>query len=329
MNTPQDPPSMTLRRRLRRLIVIFVIFFVLPLILIPFGFGFTSMFGLLHPPCADGGTPDVYGVDFREISIPAPGGGSYRGFYMAGDPASYRGEATIIVPPAYAGGRGAMLEEASLLVKAGYNILMYEGRICAGKTLSLGYRDVEDIGAALDYLRANPEGFRVDMSRIALHGYSSAGAASTMAMARYPEVRGAVAEGGYHNLNELMGIGTPANVLHGIMQVGSLSAYRLFTGDDPAVLDPFGALEHIPPRGLFLVYGSKESTLPGAERQLARLLEVDPEAFTALWVPQDADHGTYVRTAGAAEFTRQMTGFYDCALFDRCDAWRQEWAGKP
>jgi len=314
-------------RRLRRLVMIILLVGVAPLIMIPFGIGFIGVSALVRPPCGEWRTPALYDLPFEDVRIPTRGGGEYRAFFIPGNPSqrdSGRNKTTIVIPPPFAAGRDGMLAEAQLLVRAGYTVLLYESRACAGKPLILGYRDGEDIGDAIAYLK----GRGMDTTRLALHGFSSAGAASTMAMVHYPEVRGAVAEGGYHNLDEIMGFdGQPANPLEALMEAGMAFAYRFHTGDDSSVLNPIGALDKIPPRGLFLVYGEREVTLVGARRQLARLQAANPSnaAAIALWVVPGADHGGYVGAVGEAVFSREMIAFYDCVLLERCEAWKARW----
>lgn len=322
----------SLKKRLFRLARLAAFALITPLIVLPIGLGMFGILGVVSAPCSDSGvTPRDHGLNYRDVSIPSRSGGSYAGFFMPGTPSEMgdgsRAAGTIIVPPPYNGNRSGMFYEAVLLARSGYNVLTYESRPCAGKgALSLGYRDVEDIGDALAFLRANADALRIDPDRVALHGFSSAGAASTMAAAALPEVRGVLAEGGYHNLGAIMGMDRPPkNFLESLLYVGIRLGYRLATGDDASVLDPYGASPGIPPRPLLLIYGSREVTLAGAQATLARVKATAPDTRAALWVVQDADHGGYMGTAGEGEYMRHALPLYDCALLDRCAAWDEMW----
>ncbi|MBN2471184.1 MAG: hypothetical protein JXN59_10705, partial [Anaerolineae bacterium] len=146
-------------------------------ILIPMGMGWLAMWGLTHPRCGAGGSPADYGLLPEQVQIPARTGVSYAGYFFPGD-----NGATIIVPPAYASGRGGLLHEVMILVRAGYSVLTYDSRPCAGMAVhSLGIWEAEDIVDALAYLRTRQD---VDLTRIGLHGFSQAGASNLFVAAR-------------------------------------------------------------------------------------------------------------------------------------------------
>ncbi len=297
---------------------------LMPVIGLPMLFGAVGMWVLTHPACGgDGPSPGEYRLPYREISIPASIGGTYRGYFIRGTR-----DATIIVPPAYSGGRGGMLHEAALLAQDGYNVLLFESRVCAGKgALSLGYSEVDDVGDVLAYLRQNSDDIHVNMAKLALHGFSSAGATSLMAAARFPEIAAVLAEGGYHNAEAQMGIDRPNGIMIGLISLGARIAYRLGTGIDSALLSPLDAIRHIPPRAVFLVYGSREVSLNGGEQEFAAAQAgaVNPARPPRLWIVPDATHGSYTYTVGVEEYKRWVLPFYACALLDQCAQWDALW----
>lgn len=290
------------------------------LVFVPFVSGATAMTALLRAPCGESAeTPAAYKLAYEEVEIPSRAGGVYRGYYMPGK--GERAAATIIVPPPYSAGRGTMLYEAGPLAAAGYNVLTYESRSCVGRALSLGWRDMEDIEDATDYLVERGG----DLRFIGLHGFSSAGAASIMAAGGLSVFRGVVAEGGYHNLNEIMGMNRPAsNPIEWLMMLGVRGAYLLNTGDDTSRLDPTRTLLFAPNYGVFLIYGERELTLAGGKAQLAVAREGGAE-IAELWVVPGADHGGYISAVGLNEYMRRVTAFYDCTLLGQCEAWWSLW----
>jgi dienelactone hydrolase len=324
MTRQQSGPPRRDRRYWLRLLRLAVFAVLLPVIVLPVLAGAVSMWALTHPGCGDDGrSPADYQLAYREISIPARAGGTYRGFFIPGTK-----DATIIVPPAYNGGRGGMLHEAALLAQDGYNVLLYESRACAGKpVISLGYNEVDDVGDVLAYLKQNGDNIRVNLSKLALHGFSSAGATSLMATARFPEIAAVLAEGGYHNADAQMGIDRPHSLLDVLILFGSRIAYRVGTGIDSAALSPLDAMRHIPPRPIFLVYGSREVSLNGAKEELAAAQSANPDPAKPprLWIVPEATHGSYTYTVGVDEYKRWVLPFYACALFDQCAQWDALW----
>ncbi len=313
-------------RTLRLGVVAVLVTMLLLIIGLPVTLGALRMWRTIHPGCGAGNdTPAAYGLQYRDVAIPARWGGTYQGFYIAGVLS-----ATIVVPPAYAGGKDGLLSEAAILAAHGYNVLTYESRACTRiNVLSLGYREIDDVGDVLVYLKTNPDHLPVNLSHIALHGFSSAGATSTMAAARYPEVEALLTEGGYHTSSALTGLGTSSSWIEALMNIGANIAYRVGTGEDPANLDPIGAIPKLPPRPIFFVYGSDEPSLPGARLQLAAARAADPNTVAELWVVPGAGHGWYVTTVGRDEYVRWVLPFYDCALLKQnCDGWRALWPQK-
>jgi hypothetical protein len=109
------------------------------------------------------------------------------------------------------------------------------------------------------------------------------------------------------------------------MILGARTAYWLTTGNDTSVLSPVDAMKHIPPRPVFLVYGTIEISLPGAHKQLAALRSAKPDTFAQLWEVPGAWHGGYLSAVGAEEYKRHVLPFYNCALLDQCDEWNALW----
>ncbi len=292
---------------------------IVTVIALPMSIGGFMMWGLTHSTCVRGDagySPASFGLQFHEIDIPARSGSIYLGYFIPGT-----NGATVIVPPPLSADRTGMLYEAAVVARHGYNVILYDSRICSGKeATSMGYLEADDIGDVLAYLRQNKDSVQVDPANVAVHGFSSAGAASIMAAARYPDIRAVVAEGGYHDMDEQMGMRNPHTIMEWLLLLGAQITYRVATGVDPAALSPVNAMGKIPPRPIFLVYGSREVSLDGAREELAAAQAADPKADARLWVVPGSGHGGYLGAA-AAEYERNVIAFYDCALLTQCARW--------
>jgi hypothetical protein len=314
-------------RYLLRLLAITVGVIVIVVIGLPIGAGAAQMWSLTHPSCnGDQRTPADKGIgNYKAIGIPSKTGKTYRAFFMPGTR-----DATIIIPPTYNGARISMIDEGSLLAGDGYNVLMFESRVCAGlPAISLGYSEVDDVGDALDYLRNNTDNIHVNMSRIALHGFSSAGATAIMAGARYPEIAGVLAEGNYHNMDAYLGVSGDRNTLETLIVFGAKVAYRVGTGIDSSALDPLGAAAKIPPRPLYLIHGTTEPSFVGGHLEYAAALSAVPAGSPAnvhLWEVPGAWHGGYLTVAGVDVYKQHVLPFFACTLTQDCTAWTALWA---
>ncbi|MBI1877298.1 MAG: dienelactone hydrolase family protein, partial [Chloroflexi bacterium] len=184
-------------------------------------------------------------------------------------------------------------------------------RRCAGMGgLSLGYREVDEVADALDYLQIRPE---VDPERIGVYGFSSAGATAIMAAARLPQLKAVVAEGGYGDFAEetltLVAVPRSLGDYFQIEYFWSIRQfYALLTGLDINLLSPEDVIGQISPRPILLIYGSKEVSLAGAHRQQAAAGK-----NADLWVVEGAGHGNYFDVA-SKEYETRLTTFFDQSL---------------
>lgn len=324
-------PSKTTKKRrfsLRRVLVITISAALFVIVFVPFGLGFTTTWATTRSPCAGNPgapqTPAEFNLPFMSVNIPARWGGVYRGFFVPGAL-----DATIIIPPTGSGGVDGALRELAMLAGHGYNLLTYESRVCVGKPISLGYREVDDVGDALDYLRRNPDKLPVKLDHIGLYGFSTAGATATMATARYSQIDALVTVGNYATLGDMVETTIPKNVVDLLVGLGFRLSYWLSTGEDPANLNPLDAIVEVPPRPVLFIYGSLEFSLPGAQRQLAAIRAIDPKESAELWIVPGADHGGYFDAVGTAAVARHVLPFFDCALLgQQCEQYRALWSGK-
>jgi dienelactone hydrolase len=272
------------------------------IILIPLGLGWLTFYGVTRPPCGVSPQPDAYNLSPEVVTIPARIGAEYRGYFFSG-----ANGATIIVPPAYGQDRGGWLHEVDVLVRSGYSVLTYDSRPCTGiAPHSLGIWEAEDILDAVTYLQTRPD---VDMSRLGLHGFSQAGASNLFAAARSDRIRAVVAEGGYVDYGaQTLSMGQEQDFFTALFSLGARISYRLSTGLNLADLRVLDHLPDIAPGRVLLVYGEHEVTLAGARDAAARHAHID------LWEVPDATHGSYLASAGEAEFTAHIVAFFDDAL---------------
>lgn len=290
-----------------RLIIFFLVALSFALLSLPVLLGAMSMLGLLYAPCSQSHvTPADLGYPAEPVTLRARAGGSFKGYFIPGS-----NGATIIMPPPFTSGRSVRLSEMDILAKHGYSIFMFESRRCAGMgPLSLGYKEVDEVADALDYLITRPD---VDSERIGIYGFSSAGATSIMAAARHPQLKAVVAEGGYGDFTEnalgrnyesgLTGYFLP------LFRWGSYLTYRMVTGLDINQLSPASVINQISPRPILLIYGTQEVSLPGGKRQKAAAGD-----NATLWIVEGAGHGNYLQVAPEAYEQHLITFFHNSLL---------------
>jgi dipeptidyl aminopeptidase/acylaminoacyl peptidase len=297
-------PTRTFRQRALFVLRPVSIITLVLVFLAPFIAGVIFIRALTTNGCGGAGDPATFNLPFEDVSFPSSEFKTdIKAFFIPGD-----NGVTLIIPPGYTSGRGNLLHELAVLYKHGYGALTFESRSCMGQYISLGYAEVTEVGDALAYLATRPD---VDMDKLAIHGFSSAGATSLMAAARYPNLRAVVAEGGYHDFEVSLHDTSQEqgwSFLGAIFEAGAKLSYRLTTGHDMSVLSPVSAIGKIAPRPVLLIYGTDEPSLPGARLELAAAGE-----NAELWEVPGATHGSYWYTA-PQEFEQRVVAFYDDAF---------------
>jgi uncharacterized protein len=290
-----------------RLFGLFIASLVVVLIVLPIGLGGLMMWGITHPGCGRQAGPEAYNLtNYEDIAFDTAQGLRLPGYFFPGS-----NGATVIVIPTLASDRTLHLDDVAIFSRAGFNVLTFDSRICDGAPYhSLGYQEAEDVEAAYTYLKTRPD---VDMARVSVHGFSSAGATSLFSTARIPEIRAVSAKGGYHNFAEQLGVGQQGDLMTTLIRIGAEITYRLVTGQDVRVLSPLDAVREISPRPILLIYGSLEVSLPGARQMLAM---ADSSGGNAeLWVVEGASHGNYLAIAGEV-YEQRLVAFHSAALLD-------------
>lgn len=115
-------------------------------------------------------------------------GASVRGqFYRGTGPAP---RPTLLLFHGYPGGSGDVLGIGAAAAAAGWNTLVYmpRGFHDSGGLHSMA-NALEDVAAALDYLRSSTPMLEVDTARLAAAGYSFGGWVALMAATRHPQLR--------------------------------------------------------------------------------------------------------------------------------------------
>ncbi len=299
---PNARPRRYSRRYWLRMFRLLMLPVVLLAILLPLLAGAIPTYAILHGECRDNGMrPDAFGHQWEAITINASVGGKFEAYLVAGT-----NGATIIIPPAHRGGLNNRLEEADVLIRHGYSVLGFESRRCANMgSLSLGYEEVSEVGDALQYLQARPD---IDPNKIGILGFSSAGATSIMAAARYPEINAVVAEGGYADMGGLVDGDAKLRYPESLIRLAIRYTYRVVTGNNIENLSPLDVIANIYPRPILLIYGTDEPSLAGAyDQQKAAGDNAD------LWVVVGANHGGYLSTE-PEEYERRVIEFFDRVL---------------
>ena len=242
---------------------------------------------------------ELEAVRKHRVFIQRPDGHQLRGFQVA----SRRAEPTAVVVLAHGLFRGAMELEpvAAMFRELGAEVLLLELTNHGGsdrRSFTFGWREQEDILAAVEYLRSRENGLGAPL---VLFGVSLGSIAVSLAAPKIPELEGLVLDAPMMDLegtaHRYLGGGTGQGrrrslafptFFNGLI----LTAIELWSGfdlDDVRPLDSYGLLPADLP-ALCIGGGLDRTVPPDLVRQVFTALQA-PEGVKELWIEPGSTHG--------------------------------------
>ncbi len=251
---------------------------------------------------ADLGGVENLDAKAERVRIPVGEDDHLDGWYLRGPR-----PATVLLFAGYARDHRRVWRYANFLHKLGVNIVTVDFRSARSqqrKPTTLGYFELRDERATLDWVRARPESRR---HRVALFGESLAGAAALALAAERTDVDAVVADCPFASGDAAMA--------DGFRFVAHLPAYplapiarqlaRLITGHDPGALDVTQALRALNGRPVMLIQTRVEDRF---SREQVERLTTAAGLGAELWTVDDAKH-TEIWVQHREEYERKVGRF--------------------
>lgn len=245
---------------------------------------------VIRPPDIPAGTQDVSFSGADNLTL--------RGWYIPP-----KKDTVIILLHGYFADRTQMLFHAYHLSEAGYGALLYDERGAGesdGQQRSFGWRDVNDVGGALDFLKYKAPS-------VAIAGCSIGGQIALRAAAQYPQLRAVLADGpAMVSIEDL----PPASDWEGTLTlryhwlIDRLLEWRVGMVAPPSVI---ATIAKIAPRPIMLFAGAD-----GNEKYHIRLYQQAAGANAQLWEIPGATHCDGP-SATPDEYVRRMVNFFNAA----------------
>jgi fermentation-respiration switch protein FrsA (DUF1100 family) len=292
--------------RLRYWLKIFlavVIAFVLAFAVLIVWFSYKQAQSYLHP--ARGyATSDLLianNIQYQEIELITEDGVKLSAWYT---PPPQNG-ALILVAHGY----GAVRPEDIYLLFAshGYGVLAWDFRAhgkSGGKFSSLGYYEVMDVKAALDYALAQP-----DVKHVGAWGGSMGAVTIIRAAAGYPQIEALVADSPFSTLEDEMSIRVPYPVLRPLIRFFA----EVESGVSMDLVSAVDDVRKISPRPVYIIQGMEDKAVPPDSAQ--RIFDAAGEP-KFLWTEADVPHlnmYAYYRE----RYTKRVIGFFDEYLLEK------------
>lgn len=228
------------------------------------------------------------------------------GLELAGSYVPSRNRAVVIVFP----GRTGPVDQARMLVRRGYGVLMLDRRgegESEGDFSARGWGGVPDLRAAVAYLRARPD---VDPGKVGGLGLSVGGELLLETAAQDPGLRAVVSEGaGVRSLREQLHAPDAPKALRWLSPTTmETAATMVLTGRRPPP-DLADLVGRISPRAFLLIRAEDGN----ADEELNTVYLARGRAPKALWtLPTGGHTGAY--DADPRAYERRVVGFFDRTL---------------
>jgi fermentation-respiration switch protein FrsA (DUF1100 family) len=255
-------------------------------------------------------TPRNYAMPYDTVTVTTADGLKLVGWWVP----SLNG-AAIIAQHGYKASRGEMLNEAAMLHRRGYGVLLSSFRAhdqSEGDLITLGRLEIDDLAAWHRFVVAQPG---VDARRVGLLGNSFGGTLAIQFAARTPDIAAVVAHSPFSSL---------ADTLE--------TSVRFFTGLPPFPFAPMIAfwaerqagirmeevdatlwIARLSPRPIFLLQGGADVVVSTNSGQ--RLYDAAREP-KELWFDPNVGHAAFDGVR-AMEYERRVGGFFDRYLTAR------------
>src|SRR6266545_4274030 len=232
----------------------------------------------LHPVrhTASGALLKANGIDFQDVELITEDHVKLSAWYTP--PNAKRG-AVILVAHGYGDKRPE--EFYALFATHGYGVIAWDFRAhgkSEGEFSSLGYYEILDAKAALDFVLAQP-----GVGHVGAWGGSMGAVTMIRATAHYPQIEALVADSPFVTLKEEMDLRVPFPMMRSLIQL--FAGWE--TGVNPNEVRPVDDIALISPRPVFIIQGMADGMVPLDSAQ--RLYDAAREP-RELWEEKDVPH---------------------------------------
>jgi uncharacterized protein len=256
----------------------------------------------LHPvrQTASGELLRAMGIEYQEVELLTEDNIRLSAWYTPP-----KNGAVILVAHGYGDKRSE--HYYSLFASHGYGVIAWDFRAhgqSEGEFSSLGYYEVLDAKAALDFALVQP-----GVNHIGAWGGSMGAVTMIRATAQYPEIEALVADSPFATLEDEMDLRVPLPVMRSLIRVFAEreSGVRLSS------VRPVDDIARISPRPVFLIQGMGDGMVPLDSAE--RLYEAAGEP-RQLWTEKDVPH-LNMYAFYETRYTKRVIRFFDAYLLNK------------
>jgi esterase/lipase len=252
-------------------------------------------------------SPADFDAIYEDIGVTTPSGIDLRGWYIPP-----QNGALIILQHGYEENRQNMIEEAEMLYRHGYGVLLtsVRGHDQNGEEMiTFGCHEMEDMEAWYQAMLSRDE---VDPERIGILGQSMGGSLAIQYGWQNENIKAVVAHSPLTSLNDTVFIGlkhyssVPEPLIPVLAPLIVFWGERI-TGCDLDDIDAKEWIGEISPRPVYLICGGKDALVLEENCRTLNDAAQDPSEF---WFEEKCDHHE-CDTVYPEEFERRIIGFFD------------------
>ncbi len=242
-------------------------------------------------------TPEKFKLKYEDVTFETSDGLKLKAWFLPSD----KSNNTIIVMHGYPTNKADVLPFSMFLLKK-FNVFLFDFRSFGeseGSYTTAGYKEVNDLDAAVKYLKT-----RKDVKNIGALGFSLGG--SVAIMNKNDNLKAIVAESAYSNLNNMIE-SMYRNfyfLKYPFVQLTRIYS-KIFFGVDPKDVSPATAIKNIN-KPVLIIHGKKDSQIPVNEAYILHNTNKDSK----IWIIENADHGeTYA--LNKEEYEKRVLDFFE------------------
>lgn len=249
-------------------------------------------------------TPAEFGIPYEDVRVTSEDGFELVGWFIRP-----QNGALVMMQHGYKGNRTGMLEEAVMLHKHGYGVLVTSIRahdLSDGELITFGYYEVRDLEAWYQFLLIQED---VDPGKIGILGNSMGASLAIQYAAQNENIKAVVAQSAFSSLDDTVSTSVEAFTGLPAFPFGPLIVFwaELELGEDSSLISAKKWIAQLSPRPILLLQGGKDVLI--AQDSVEKLFQAAGEP-KELWYEPDIGH-TEFDTAMPEEFERRVVSFFD------------------
>jgi fermentation-respiration switch protein FrsA (DUF1100 family) len=258
--------------------------------------GFVEVNKALHPPrlIPPGNTLRKYKVPYQSMSLITDDGIRLAAWYTPP-----KNGVVILLAHGYGDNRPEGVYE--MLAKKKYGVLAWDARAhgeSGGEISTIGYLEVLDVKAALDFALAQP-----DVKHVGAWGGSMGGATIIRAAAELPQIEAVFVDSSFDSLDDELNYLAPYPFLTPLAKLIA----KAETGIDLDEVSPLADIGKISPRPVYIVHSTADIVAPPEAGEKLFNAAKEPRF---LWLDKTAPH-LAIYLDNPRRYQRRLVGFFD------------------